>query len=108
MIDPLVLVVFFIIAIVGIASNSLPVVALSIALCVLMARDFVVHFLVALAVIYGARFLITDVQTWAAISIAIAAITLALTGREKRQKEEEEVPPEMIPYLLALMQEGKR
>lgn len=107
MVDPLVIVIFFIIAIVGIASNSLPVVALGVFLCVLMARDFIVQFLLALALIYGARFIITDTQAWAAVSIALAAITIALSGREEK-KEEEEIPPEMIPYLLALMGGGRR
>lgn len=106
MTDPLALVLFFIIAIVGIASESLPVVALGILLCALTARDFIVQFLLALAIIYGARFIITDTQAWAAVSIALAAITIALAGREKKQ--EGEIPPEMIPYLLALMEGGRR
>lgn len=109
MTDPLVIVIFFIIAIVGIASDSLPVVALGVLLCALMARDFIANFLLALAIIYGARFIITDTQAWAAVSIALAAVTIALTGREKKQEGgEEEIPPEMIPYLLALMGGGRR
>ena len=100
--DPVVLVILFILAIIGISMNSLAVVAVSVALTFLMARDFMVHFILALAVMYGLRFVVADAQVWGALCIAVAALTIALAGRPRR-REEEEIPPEMIPYLLAMM-----
>ena len=99
--DLAILLLMYFLALMGIQSESFILILVAAAVVFVSAREFTHYFITGIAVAYGLRYVIPEIQTWAAISLAVAVMTIIAYGKPWK-KEEEEIPPEMIPYLLEM------
>ncbi len=108
MMDPFLPLLVFLIAMVGIQMKSMATVLAALAICFISVRDFFPYFLLGVILSAALWYLgfVDSTESWAAISLAIILALVAIAGRER--KKEEEIPPEMIPYLLAMMEGGRK
>ncbi|MDN5358689.1 MAG: hypothetical protein PWP76_532 [Candidatus Diapherotrites archaeon] len=102
--EPIIVILLYFLAIYGISVGDWAVVAAAAVMAFFAAREYSATFLISLLVIWGTRFLIKETATWGAVALAIAMVAMMLGGLlgEKRKKEEDEIPPELIPYLMAM------
>ncbi len=101
--EPVVILLLYFLAIYGLSANQWMIVGVAVLVAFFTARDYALTFLISLAVIWGSRPFIHETSTWGAVALAIATISMMLGGLiGERRKKEDEIPPEMIPYLMAM------
>ncbi len=102
--EPVVILLLYFLAIYGMHVAQWELVAAAALIAFFSARDYFATFLISLAVIWGAKMFIPETATWGAVSLAIATLSMMLGGLigERKKKQEEELPPELLPYLMAM------
>ncbi len=102
--EPIVVTLLYVLAMYGMISgpNGIVLVAVSVVVAFFMSRDYFLPFLLSLGVIWGTQILIPEKATWAAVGLALAMLTMVITGAIGERKKKEEIPPEMIPYLMEM------
>lgn len=101
--EPVVILLLYFLAIYGISANQWILVGVTALMAFFSARDYSMTFLLSLAVIWGARFFIHETPTWGAVALAIATLAMMLGGiLGEKKKKNEEIPPELLPYLMAM------
>ncbi|NPA76696.1 MAG: hypothetical protein GXN93_02990 [Candidatus Diapherotrites archaeon] len=103
--EPVIITFLYILAMYGMTqgANGLILVLISAIVMFFMSRDYFVPFLISTGVIWLMRALIPEPATWGALGLALAMLTMVITGAiGERKKKEDEIPPEMLPYLMAM------
>ncbi len=101
--EPVIITLMYFLAMIGIAKAQYILIAAAVAVIIFSVKEYTVPFLISLGLMWGAFYALGgDMKTWGAISVAIMGITMTLTGVLTERKKKEEIPPEMIPYLMSL------
>lgn len=107
--EPVVIILLYFLAIYGISEGKLLLVGMAALVTFFSARDFAMTFLMSLLVIWGSSLFIHETATWGAVALAIATLAMMLGGLlGERKKREEDIPPELIPYLMAMYGRGAK
>jgi len=105
--EPVAIILLYFLAIYGISEGQWLLAGVAALIMFFSARDFAVTFLLSLLVIWGARLFIHETATWGAVALAIATLAMMLGGLlGEKKKKEDDIPPELIPYLVAMYGRG--
>ncbi len=103
--EPVVITFLYILAMYGMlqGANGLIIVLIAEITAFFMSRDYFIPFLLSTGVIWIMKALVPEPATWGALGLALAMLTMVITGAlGERKKKDDEIPPEMLPYLLAM------
>ncbi|HIP74222.1 MAG TPA: hypothetical protein EYH14_01045 [Euryarchaeota archaeon] len=105
--EPVVIIFLYFLAIYGISEGQWLLVGTAALITFFSARDFAFTFVLSLLVIWISKLFIHETATWGAVALAIATLAMMLGGLlGEKKKKDDEIPPELIPYLIAMYGRG--